>query len=695
MTRKLWLDFETRSMLNIKDTGTDRYVRDASTEVLMLAWAFDDDEVNIWLPILGEPMPAALHEGMIDPDVQKFAWNYRFERGVFRHRLGYETQRGEWFDPSVLAGYMALPIGLDRASRALQINEEVKKIVTKGDERLTKIFSAPWKTKKTSLKKDPTLPLMYFKDWNTNPEEWEAFKEYCKGDVRAERAVWYAECAMNCPMPEEEIRVWLLDQRMNETGVWIDLPFVKNAAALASAEVAGIMAEMRALTGLENPNSRQQILPWLQERGYPFDSLDKEHMAEFFKEAHRFKVSPLGMEVLQLKKKLGGSAYTKLETILDRVSQDGRLRDQFVYHGAHTGRWSGRGVQLQNLFKPDGRVSSVLDQVTSGIRNNCLNIDVIVAEYNAAIDVWNTANPTEKPKPHLKSFSVMDAVAGTIRSAFAAPPGRKLVMCDLAQIESRVLAALAGCQAMIDAYAKGTDLYKEVMAFQLKKDIKDITKDERARGKVIILGCGFGMGWEKFIEYAATFGITLSEKEAKEAVNTFREKYSEIPAFWKALNNAVMQAINLNICVYVKGMVVDGRNPRMLKIKLPSGRCLHYLNPRVETEQTDWGSTREASIYESWDAKGRQIKRLYGGLICENVVQAVARDVMVNGMYEAEKLGFVIVMTVHDELVCEIDIAAGYGKKDLEKAMTAVPYWAEGMGFVLGAEGDENAFYRK
>jgi DNA polymerase len=693
--KKLWMDFETRSLLNIKDVGTDKYVRDDSTEVLMLAYAFDDGEVKIWLPILGEPMPQELHEAMIDKEVQKFGWNYGFERGVWAHRLGYETSRGEWFDPAVLSGYMALPIGLDRASKALALNEDEKKISTKGDERLTKIFSQQAKRKKTELKKNPSLAPFYYRDWNTDPEKWQSFIEYCKNDVRAERAVWYAELALNCPMPYEEIQVWLLDQRMNDNGVYIDLQFVKNAAGYAAVEVAGIMQQLKEMTGLENPNSTtHQLKPWLQERGYPFDSCAKEYIDEAIKEAARFKIQPLALEVLKLKKKLGGSAYTKLETILERVSQDGRLRNQFLYHGAHTGRWSGRGVQLQNLFKPDERVNTVLDRVTQAIRTNTLDIPKIIAEYNAEVDAFNVANP-DKPKKHLQPFSMMDAIAGTIRSSFCAPPDKKLVMCDLAQIESRVLAALAGCTAMIQAYANGLDLYKDVMAYQLKKDIKDITKAERQRGKVIILGCGFGMGWEKFIEYAATFGVTLSEKEAKEAVYAFREKYAEIPAFWKALDMAVKKALKLQNCVYVNGgIVVDGRNPLMLKIKLPNGRCLHYYKARIEAETTDYG-VRDSVVYESWDAKGRQIKRLYGGLICENVVQAVARDVMVNGMYEAEKLGFVIVMTVHDELVCEVLITSGLGKKDLEAAMCRTPEWAEGMGFILGAEGDENAYYRK
>jgi DNA polymerase len=267
-------------------------------------------------------------------------------------------------------------------------------------------------------------------------------------------------------------------------------------------------------------------------------------------------------------------------------------------------------------------------------------------------------------------------------------------MSDLAQIESRVLAALSGCRVMIDAYKSGLDLYKDIMAFLLEKQYDSITKAERARGKVVILGCGFQMGWERFIEHAATFDLIVDAKTAKKYVAGFREKYAEIPALWKELQMAVIRAIELNICVYVKGIVIDGRNPNMLKIKLPSGRSLHYLSPRVEMEETDYGP-RPCIWYESWDKKGRQLKKMYGGSICENVVQAVARDIMVWGAIEAEKLGFVLVMTIHDELVAEFTPESGLSKKDLEKAMTITPEWAEGMGFILAAEGDENAYYRK
>jgi DNA polymerase len=193
-----------------------------------------------------------------------------------------------------------------------------------------------------------------------------------------------------------------------------------------------------------------------------------------------------------------------------------------------------------------------------------------------------------------------------------------------------------------------------------------------------------------------TFGITLTEKEAKEAVYGFREKYPEIVTFWDELNRAVKTAVKANICIHVRGLVVDGRDARMLKIWLPSGRALHYLNPRITIEPHRWkkNATQESIEYTAFDEKGPQTKRLYGGLLAENVVQAVARDLLLNGMFEAEKKGMTVIMTIHDEIVCEVLIDA-FTFEDLLDCMRVVPEWGDGMGFVLAAEGYENAYYKK
>ena len=220
----LWCDYETRSKLNLKKCGLDRYIKDPSTEILMMAYAFDDEPVKMWCAWAGEAMPEELRAALIDPTVKKGAWNYNFERDCTEYKAGIPIPQGEWFDPSVLCAYMSLPIGLDRAARALGVTQKMGE-----GKKYVKMFSSPSKQKKTVLKKNPDAPEWYYKNWETHPEEWAQFVEYCRQDVEAERAVYHAAVAFNCPMTDEEFRAWQLDQRMNETGVFIDQQYVTNA----------------------------------------------------------------------------------------------------------------------------------------------------------------------------------------------------------------------------------------------------------------------------------------------------------------------------------------------------------------------------------------------------------------------------------------------------------------------------------
>ena len=663
--RKLWLDFETRSMIDLRKAGLDVYSHHPSTEVLMLAWAFDLDEPQLWQPRLG-PMPEALLAAFADDTIQLCSWNYNFERDISDHVLHIPTPASRWLDPSVLLAYMSLPTKLSRAGEALAI--QGKKIIMSEDEGV-KWFSVPKKATKKMLAAGS--PPLYFKDWNSDPEKWEKFCAYCKQDVIAEREVYYAAIGINSPMTDEEKRAWDLDQRMNENGVYIDQVYVANAKKYAEDESNQLLAQMKAITGCDNPNSGDQLKAWLKPRGYPYTSLDVDHIEEALKLSF---LTPEVRELLELKQKLGGSAYKKLQSIQDRVGPDGRLRDQFVYHGAHTGRWSGRGVQLQNLFKPDQAASKRAAEITAAIKACTWTPD---------------------------SISTMVAVASTIRSSFCAAPGCKLDVGDLAQIESRVLAALAGCQSMIDAYAGGHDLYCDFMSWLLNKTITKADSDERAKGKVVILGCGFGMGMDKFVDYCATFGITMKltsddpdEVTAEKAVKGFREKYKEIPALWKALDDAVKSAVRFHNCVYVRGLVVDGRNHRVLKIKLPSGRYIHYFNAKLVKKQK-FGKIMECVTYIAYDSKGVVQKDLYGGLLTENVVQAVARDLLLAGMLNAEAAGAKLIMTIHDEIVAETPLDSTFNLDVLLKCMTTVPDWGEGRGFILAAEGYTGHHYKK
>jgi DNA polymerase bacteriophage-type len=668
--KRLWLDFETRSLVNIKNSGLDRYAHDPSTQVLMLAWAVDMAVPQLWQPRLG-PMPAELRAMLLDQTIKLCAWNYNFEKDILEFVLDIPTEQSRWYDPSILCAYMSLPIGLHRAGDALSVAD--KKIHIIGDDRPVKMFSVAKKAGKKMLAAG--MPALYFRDWDSNPTEWQTFCEYCIQDVVSERDVHFAATSINSPMTQGEYEAWQLDQRMNSTGVYVDMDFVLKGKKLAMAEADQLLAKMGAITGCENPNSGDQLKAWLKPREYPFDSLDVEHIEEALKLSF---LKPEVREILELKQKLGGSAYKKFQSILDRISEDGRLRDQFVYHGAHTGRWSGRGVQLQNLYKPDKAASKVAKAIIDAIR-----AETLVSGMFPGIDV-------------------MTCIASVIRTSFCAAPGHKLVVGDLAQIESRVLAALSGCQTMIDAYTSGHDLYIEFMSWLLGKPLtKEDNPDERGIGKVVILGSGFGMGVDKFVDYCATFGLVMplssddpDEVTAEKCIYGFREKYKEIPLYWKALENACKEAVRYHKCIYVKGVVVDGRNPRVLKIKLPSGRYIHYFDARL-VKKKKFGKMMECVCYTAYDSKGAQEKDLYGGLICENVVQAVARDLLLHGMLEAEKMGFKIIMTIHDEIVAEVLLTSHLTDKDLYVAMSTNPEWAFGMGFVLAAEGYEGQYYKK
>jgi hypothetical protein len=328
---KLFVDFETRSEKSLKNFGLDVYAKHSSTEALMLGYAFDDEEPRLWEPRLGL-MPDDLQKAITDPSVIKFGWNFNFEKDIFEFIFGIKTELKEWCDPSTLCAYMSLPIGLHRAGEALGISG--KKIHITGDNRLTKMFGEKSKRSKKLIKTG--MSELYYKDWDSHPEQWKAYKEYCLQDVRSEREIYYESLSFNCPMTDEENRAFELDQRMNETGIWIDQTFVRNAKNLAEKEATGILKEIKDITKADNPNSRNQILAWCKSFKYPFDSLDMTHVEEALK--LNFLNATL-RKVLELKEKLGGSAYKKLESILDRIGPDGRLRDQFVFMGAHTGRW--------------------------------------------------------------------------------------------------------------------------------------------------------------------------------------------------------------------------------------------------------------------------------------------------------------------------------------------------------------------
>jgi len=288
----------------------------------------------------------------------------------------------------------------------------------------------------------------------------------------------------------------------------------------------------------------------------------------------------------------------------------------------------------------------------------------------------------------------MEVIGGTVRASFAAAPGHHLVVGDLSQIESRVLGWLSGCQPMMDAYARGEDLYVNFIANVLKKDPIEVDEMERARGKVAVLGCGFSMGPPRFQEYARDYGVDLSEEEASALVMGFRESYPEVVQLWNDLDNTFKYALedHAKYLVSAQRVVIDCRRPQMARIVLPSGRSLHYYEAATVFEGGLRGP-RQMLVYQSFGQKGSLPAHLYGGKITENIVQAIARDCLLNAMFLAHKKGFKIVLHAHDELVCEVPDDSQLTLDDLLDCMKATPDWAPGL--LIDAKGWTGRYYKK
>lgn len=740
MSTYLYLDYETRSLLDLEEVGLDRYVKDPSTCICMLGWAIDDEEVELWEPHVGPP-PKKLIDAMKNPSIIKVAWNAQFEYMITRHKFiewtdGWFIPLEEWRDPIVLAHNLSLPGYLGDAGAILKMDIQKD---PRGDE-LIDMFSFP-----VSKGGEQTLfgiapPL--FRDWLSHPNPWQEWGIYCKQDVRSERAIWLR--LLLVPFPEREWKGWLLDQKINLFGMPGNRQLGEKMLRLAQRYVDEKKAEMKALTGLQNPNSRAQLLPWVRERGYPWKSL----RSNFVENALRQNPSPLTSEciaVLKLRQASGKTAYKKLIRFLSVLSDDDRLRFQFRYMAAaRTGRWAGGDVQVQNMPRGNKIVKKALAHA----------LDLVNAEDYDAIKTEFTDG---------KKISVVDFITTLLRSLFQAKAGHKLVVADLNAIENRVLGWAAGCWSILEVFthtkeeggdpylAFGTRMYKKTYA-EMWASYAAGNEDERQNSKPAVLGAGYGLGGGELTidEYGnevrgGLWGYALNvcfvdmpKELAHEAVRVFREAYPEVVQMWTDVEEAFKQVLlqgghitvgdvswDKDIQEWVKhptclGCKITFRRIKMqdggytIRMELPSGRALHYLNATIEQEtRTSKKSGKPYTVpvlyYEgiehssTTDATGARAKKraiwgptkTYGGKLVENAVQAISRDILLNGMILADEMGFGIFGLFHDELATEVpdDPLTGLRLSDLVWCMSDVPDWTPGL--LLGAEGYEGAYYRK
>jgi DNA polymerase len=484
--------------------------------------------------------------------------------------------------------------------------------------------------------------------WNTK-DKIDTLVAYCRQDVRTELSV--AE-TLNA-MPDSERRLYQLDQRINDRGVKVDIDLIDRVSKLANSASENIDAEMKRLTNgqVKAATNAMDLTAWL--RGYELNvnSVDKQTVTRLLA---MDGLHPIIKQVLRLRQDGAKSSTAKYDAMVNAANADDRMRGLLMYHGAATGRWSGRLVQPQNFPRPQKKQGE---------------LDEIIAKLKADQDVSEHGAGTVLASDLLRSMLIAD-------------DGHRLMFADYSAIEARVLAWVAGQSDLVETFRKGGDVYKEMASAIYNVDVESVTDGQRQVGKMAILGCGYGMGGKRFAEQCATMGIKVDEDEAKRIVSVYREKNNRIAQYWRDVEQDFVD------------MVKDAGRVKTVGLPLPSGRSLTYHNPRIIQRETPWGAMRDTAQVDTLNSVTRQwvSQIIWGGLLTENVVQATARDMMATAMMALEIKGYPVILSVHDEIICEVP--DGFGSLDeMIDIMTRVPAWAQGCP--INAEGKEGKRYRK
>lgn len=668
-------DFETFSLVDLKKHGLARYARHKSTEVLFLWYAFDEEEPEIWYPC--DPLPKRLRDALTDPEVIKAAHNASFERAIWEHVVGIEIPVEQFECSMAHAMWLSLPGDLDTLSSVLRLDDKTAKM--KAGKALVKFFCMPRK---------PTKTKQYTRNTKfTDPVKWKQFLEYGRRDVIAERVA--ARRLAHFPMSRFERDLWFVDQHINERGVPFDREFVQQALKVIAVEKARLLKEMTKISGLSNPTSGAQALPWLRERGYPFTNLKapsvKKALADW-----DWNLSDGAFEFLQLHVEAARSSISKLQKMLDIATDEDTLPNTMQFAGAgRTARWAGRAVQVQNLPRP--------------LRE--------LEEEWALLEARDAIMAGDLEWLRVLVSSPMGAIASCIRTALKAPRGMMMTSCDLASIESVVIAWLSGCDKLIEAFVENKDVYKVFASRMFGVPYEEVKKWMRQHAKPGVLGAGYrlsgGLEVGEYPEvtktglwgYAENMGIEMTQEESAAVVAFFRDEYVEIVELWYELERAVRTVIETKQPVHVGPIVMDLKAP-FLRMKLPSGRYLHYLRPRMMQKKIKVGVDKATGkpkyklkvgfTYEGYGGKsGKTWMRIdsHGGKIVENLVQAIARELLAIGIMRAWKAGLDIRMHVHDEIVVVEKKKRDGVAELLEKCMTAkVDWWGEELPIRAKAE---------
>jgi len=684
--RRVHMDFETYSELDIRRTGAHKYAKHGSTEVLMLYYAFDDEEPLGWIPEESPVMPQPLVEALRDPRCAKMAFHAAFERLIFKHVLNLDIPIDQWRCTMVASYYLGFVGGLDMVLQqtGLQSRKDPR------GPQLINTFSKP-------------APRNHHAERYTSrnkPREWEEFKRYCHNDVVVERELFHFLSAFPT-MPEWDWHRYLVDQEMNDRGAYADVRMAEGAFEIWEEEKKRLALEIQRLSGLERI-SRGPFLQFLQDRGLPLETTQKAELLSF---ATDTSVPEDLRRLLFLWMEREGKAASKYAAVARGACDDSRVRGMFQFKGAsRTDRTAGRRVQLQNLKRSvasDAQIPYLVGAIESG---NAGLLRMVAPE------------------------GVSEVLGTSIRHVIQAPEGRSLVAFDLSSIESVVLGWLVYCESILDTFRNGRDTYKVFASQYYGLCYEDITRDQRNFAKPPVLGCGYMLGWKGLISYAEGYGVEMDEESARRAVSTFRTMYPEICEFWTWIYDAVKYVIKTGERLEGYRLTIE-RCETFLRIWLPSGRALSYQHPEVSSRIAPWTEildsygtpvdlhslretyqvTDEELVAMGWassadlienvsymgtDLAGRWTRTFaHAGLFTENIVQSIAMDILKDAIVRMHQAGVEVVMEVHDEVVAEVDDShVEWAKQIMHESLTTLPPWAPDLW--LGADGYVSKFYK-
>lgn len=647
--KKLSCDIETFSDVDLIRCGVYKYADSPDFEMLLFAYAADDGDVHI-IDIAGsEELPEEIIQAIKSDTVVKTAYNAQFERVCLSRYLklpeGEYLNPQSWYCTAVQAAELALPLSLADVGSVLGLERQK---MTEGKE-LIKYFCVPCKPTKSNGNRTRNRPCH---DIN----KWETFKKYCMRDVDVERQI--ADKLKMYPISDEEHRLYVLDQIINDRGVLVDSELAEQAVKLNSIQTAVAVEQAYMITGLENPNSVTQLKQWLKENGVEIESLSKKAVKSLADETDG-DVS----EMLKLRLLMAKTSVKKYEAVIRSVCRDNRVHGMMRFCGANrTGRWSGNILQPQNL--PQNHLPDLT-----------LARDIVKDGDFEMLDMM--------------FGNVPNVLSELIRTVLIPKPNHRFIVADFSAIEARVLAWIAGEQWRIDTFKNGGDIYcaSASKMFKVPVEKHGVNGELRQKGKISELACGYG-GSVGALKNMGAVEMGVQENELQGLINDWRNANPRIVRFWYEVGNAAMKATKEKTTVPL-GKLVFTYERGILFIRLPSGRRLSYIKPRIGTNRFGGDSITYMGINSAkkWDRL-----ETFGGKLTENIVQGTARDLLANALINAANAGYDTVFHVHDEIICEVP--NGYGSVDeLCRLMCIKSDWADGLP--LNADGFECEYYKK